>query len=137
LPSSRTEFVSVDGLRLRVVRHGEGRPLLLINGLGAPLEMWVPLLHHLGDHEVITFDMPGCGLSSTPRRPLGMRALAGIVEAMMHTIGRSRAHVLGYCLAASSPRSSLIVMPAASRGSSYARPRPASRACHRVRWRLG
>jgi pimeloyl-ACP methyl ester carboxylesterase len=93
-----TEFVTVDGLRLRIVRHGEGRPLLLINGLGAPLEMWVPLLRHLSDYEVITFDMPGCGLSATPRRPLGMRALAGIVEAMMRTVGRSRAHVLGYSL---------------------------------------
>jgi poly(3-hydroxyoctanoate) depolymerase len=80
------------------VRHGDGAPLLLINGLGAPLEMWVPLLRHLGDYEVITFDMPGCGLSSTPRRPLGMRALAGVVDTMMQTIGRSQAHVLGYSL---------------------------------------
>jgi pimeloyl-ACP methyl ester carboxylesterase len=70
----------------------------MINGLGAPLEMWVPLLRHLAGYEVITFDMPGCGLSTTPRRPLGMRGLAGIVEAMMQKIGRSRAHVLGYSL---------------------------------------
>jgi poly(3-hydroxyalkanoate) depolymerase len=98
LSSPRTEFVRIDGLRLRVARHGEGPPLLLINGLGAPLEMWVPLVRHLGDYEVIMFDMPGCGLSSTPRRPLGMRALARIVEMMMQVVGRSRAHVLGYSL---------------------------------------
>jgi poly(3-hydroxyoctanoate) depolymerase len=98
LTENGTEFVAVDGLRLRMVRHGEGRPLLLINGLGAALEMWMPLVRHLGDYEVITFDMPGCGLSTTPRRPLGMRALAGIVDAMMRTVGRSRAHVVGYSL---------------------------------------
>lgn len=80
------------------MRHGDGAPLLLINGLGAPLEMWMPLVGHLGGYEVITFDMPGCGLSSTPRRPLGMRALARIVETLMQRVERSRAHVLGYSL---------------------------------------
>jgi poly(3-hydroxyoctanoate) depolymerase len=98
MSSPKTEFVRVDGLRLRIAGRGEGPPLLLINGLGAPLEMWGPLLTHLGGYEVITFDMPGCGLSSTPPRPLGMRALAGIVDNMLHALGRSRAHVLGYSL---------------------------------------
>lgn len=98
MSDSQTEFVRIDGLRLRIVRHGDGAPLLLINGLGAPLEMWRPLVRHLGGYEVITFDMPGCGLSSTPRRPLGMRALARIVETLMQTVRRSHAHVLGYSL---------------------------------------
>ena len=31
------------GLRLRVGRHGEGPPLLLITGIGANLDMWAPL----------------------------------------------------------------------------------------------
>jgi poly(3-hydroxyoctanoate) depolymerase len=98
LDSPRSEFVRIDGLRVRIARHGDGPPLLLINGLGAPLEMWGPLLRHLQDYGVITFDMPGCGLSSTPRRPLGMRALAGLVDTMMRLVGHSRAHVLGYSL---------------------------------------
>jgi pimeloyl-ACP methyl ester carboxylesterase len=98
LSGPRTEFVRVAGLRLRVEHHGDGPALLLINGLGAPLEMWEPLVRELRDFDVITFDMPGCGLSSTPGRPLGMRALAGIVEAMMCAVGRPRAHVLGYSL---------------------------------------
>ena len=98
MSSPRTEFVPVDGLRLRVVRHGDGPPLVLINGLGAPAEMWRPLVRHLADYELIAFDMPGCGLSSTPRLPLGMRALAGIVATVVQRIGHSRAHVLGYSL---------------------------------------
>jgi len=85
-------------MRLRIARHGDGPPLLLINGLGAPLEMWRPLLRHLRDYGVVTFDMPGCGLSSTPRQPLGMRGLASIVETMMRLAGPTRAHVLGYSL---------------------------------------
>ena len=34
--------VGAAGLRLRVGRHGAGRPLLLITGIGAHLDMWAP-----------------------------------------------------------------------------------------------
>jgi len=94
----RTEFVAVDGLRLRTVRHGEGPPLRLINGLGAPAEMWLPLVRHLADYELITFDLPGCGRSSTPAVPLGMRALGAIAAAVMERVGHPRADGLGYSL---------------------------------------
>jgi poly(3-hydroxyoctanoate) depolymerase len=96
--SGTTEFVRVEGLRLRTVRHGDGPPLILINGLGAPAEMWLPLVRHLAGYELIAFDMPGCGLSSTSGFPLGMRALASIVAAVLDSAGHARAHVLGYSL---------------------------------------
>lgn len=70
----------------------------MINGLGASLEMWRPFAAQLGGLHVIAFDLPGCGLSTTPRRPLGMRSLAGVVETLMDVPGQSRAHVLGYSL---------------------------------------
>ena len=57
------------------VRGTEGRPLLLLNGLGAPLETWEPLRAELGDRRTIAFDAPGTGGSSTPRRPLTIRDL--------------------------------------------------------------
>ena len=39
----RAQTVTVGDHPLRVVRRGEGSPLLLINGIGAPAEMWAPL----------------------------------------------------------------------------------------------
>jgi pimeloyl-ACP methyl ester carboxylesterase len=93
-----TDYVRVRGLRLRVRRSGEGPPLLLINGIGAALEMWEPLVSELPGYEVITFDMPGCGLSSTLRVPVRMRGLVDIVDGLMSAINCSRAHVLGYSL---------------------------------------
>ena len=40
---AQVQFLSpTSGPRLRVARAGEGPPLLLINGLGANLEMWKP-----------------------------------------------------------------------------------------------
>jgi poly(3-hydroxyoctanoate) depolymerase len=71
---------------------------VLINGLGAPLEMWGPLARELGGYELIAFDLPGSGMSTTSLRPLGMRALAGVVEDVMDHAGHRRAHVLGYSL---------------------------------------
>lgn len=92
-----TEYVRVRSLRLRVRRSGEGPPILLINGLGATLEMWEPLVRELEPaHEVITFDMPGCGLSSTLKLPVGMRSLMDIVDELVWAIGRSSVNVLGY-----------------------------------------
>jgi poly(3-hydroxyoctanoate) depolymerase len=93
-----TKFVRTAGLRLRVHREGDGPPLLLINGLGAPLEMWGPLRRELPGHELIAFDLPGSGLSATSLLPLGMRSLAEIAEAVMNEAGHRHAHVLGYSL---------------------------------------
>src|SRR4029077_8433980 len=46
----RTGFVRVDGLDLRVAIEGEGPPLLLINGIGANIEMWTPFVSALRGH---------------------------------------------------------------------------------------
>ena len=47
---------------MRWSSRGEGPPLLLIQGLGYPADMWFRLLPHLTDqHRVITFDNRGIG----------------------------------------------------------------------------
>jgi poly(3-hydroxyalkanoate) depolymerase len=86
----------VSGLRLRVSRSGEGPPLLLINGIGASIEMWSPLLPHLPAGEVIAFDLPGAGHSSVPCAPLRMRATANVVAELLDQLDVARADVLGY-----------------------------------------
>lgn len=93
-----TEKISVGGLSLRVDRSGEGPPLLLINGLGASLEMWSPLRPHLPHGEVISFDLPGAGGSSVPCVPLRMRGTADLVAELLCKLGVARADVLGYSL---------------------------------------
>jgi hypothetical protein len=52
-------YVSAAGLRIRVARHGAGRPLPLIIGIGAHLEMWAPFAAHAGARELVAFDPPG------------------------------------------------------------------------------
>jgi poly(3-hydroxyoctanoate) depolymerase len=89
-------FVEAAGLRLRVARQGAGRPLLLITGIGANLDMWAPLARLVTDRELIAFDPPGAGLSQRPRRPLRMRELAGVVRALLDALALERVDVLGY-----------------------------------------
>ena len=89
-------FVRAGGLRLRVARHGAGRPLLLINGIGANLDMWAPFARRVSDRELIAFDAPGTGLSQRPRGPLRMSGLARIVRALLDEFELERADVLGY-----------------------------------------
>ena len=94
----RTEKISVGGLSLRVHRSGDGPPLLLINGLGASLEMWSPLRPHLPHGEVISFDLPGAGDSNVPCVPLRMRGTADLVAELLCKLGIDRTDVLGYSL---------------------------------------
>jgi poly(3-hydroxyalkanoate) depolymerase len=90
------EFVRVGGLALRVARRGEGRPLLLIGGIGANVEMWGPLQAHLGDLSTVAFDAPGTGRSDTARLPMRMPALAKLVQRLVARLGYHEIDVLGY-----------------------------------------
>ncbi len=84
---------------MRVARIGEGEPLLLINGLGANLEMWQPLVRELAEsRELIAFDLPGTGRSARPRWPLRMPQLARLVTELLDELGYEQLDVLGYSL---------------------------------------
>lgn len=69
-PRVAVETVGRQHLRAAVWKgRGNGRPLLFFNGIGVNLELAAPLAAALPDRDVITFDMPGIGLSPAPRLP--------------------------------------------------------------------
>ena len=92
------QVVRIGRLRLQTCSRGTGKPLLLINGLGANLTMWQPLQAHLGRTRVLSFDLPGVGRSSTPLVPMSIRGLAGVAVRVLDELGLERADVLGYSL---------------------------------------
>ncbi|MEZ5279465.1 MAG: alpha/beta fold hydrolase [Acidimicrobiales bacterium] len=95
--SLRSSAVTVGGQRIRVMveNRGAGRPLLLINGIGATGELFEPLRRHLTDRETIAFDAPGVGDSPTPLYPRSMRGLADLVAGLIVELGHERVDVLG------------------------------------------
>jgi len=92
----QTQFVVVDGLRLRVSIRGSGRPLLLFNGIGASFEIFDPLRRELRQTETIAVDMPGTGGSETPLLPRPLYGLAGLAARVLDVLGYPHAiDVLG------------------------------------------
>jgi pimeloyl-ACP methyl ester carboxylesterase len=94
-------FVTVSGRRLRIRVHGDGPPLLLINGLGANVATWTPLIDRLPEFKVISFDAPGTGLSQTPSVPYKVAKIVEVARRVLDAAGVERADVLGYSLGGS------------------------------------
>ena len=90
------QIVGVDGLRVRMRVQGEGKPLLLLNGLTRPLESWEPFTAALGGRRIVTFDSPGVGESPTPILPLSISRLARIAASVLDQAGMDAADVLGF-----------------------------------------
>jgi len=89
------EYVEVDGLRLRVSVQGHGRPLLLLNGIGASLELFQPFVARLRGVEAIAVDLPGTGGSATPRWPRRLGGLARLLVRLLDVLGYRDVDVLG------------------------------------------
>ncbi len=89
------ERVRVGQHRVRTRVVGTGAPLLLINGIGANIEMWRPLARHLPNRQLIMFDMPGAGASSTPLVPRPMYLYARLTAALVRKLGYDAVDVLG------------------------------------------
>jgi len=97
--------IAVDGQPLRVcVREadgagqpgGAGVPLLLVNGIGASLELLQPFVDKLSPSlEVIRFDVPGVGGSPPPALPYRFTGLCRLMAGLLTALGHRHADVLG------------------------------------------
>ncbi|MDH4145964.1 MAG: alpha/beta fold hydrolase [Acidimicrobiia bacterium] len=94
-----TSLIEVAGVTLRVEQRrpddARGVPLLLIPGIGAPLDLFEPFCTALGARATISFDPPGVGESSTPALPRTMAQLADLVAALVDRLGHDTVDVLG------------------------------------------
>jgi poly(3-hydroxyalkanoate) depolymerase len=99
----RTIMINVKGIAVYVAIEqgdGNGPPLLLINGIGANLELLDPFieaLDNVGGHKIgtIRFDVPGIGRSPLPRFPLRFRGLARLICGILDVLGHPVVDVLG------------------------------------------
>jgi 2-hydroxy-6-oxonona-2,4-dienedioate hydrolase len=92
----RQHYVSVDGMRTRVVEAGEGPALIFVHGTGGHLEAYVRNLRGLAESfRVITYDMLGHGLSDKPDRPYTIDVLSDHLIGLMDGLGIDGAHLSG------------------------------------------
>src|SRR5262245_17140353 len=90
-----SELIEVKGIRLRVCVQGRGDPLLLLNGVGASLEIFEPFRRQLQKTETIAVDMPGTGGSDTTLLPRSLSGLAHLARDLLDRLGYDRVGVLG------------------------------------------
>src|SRR3954454_16553927 len=87
-------------LRLRVLSHGSGLPVVLLHGVSLSAAAWVPLFAALEGCRLLAVDLPGHGLSDPAEyrrghvRDQARRLLDGIFDAL----ALERATVVGHSL---------------------------------------
>jgi poly(3-hydroxyalkanoate) depolymerase len=99
--TAEVRSLAVDGRLLRVAVRagtpGPGRvPLLLINGIGASLELLEPFVASVDPAvDVIRFDPPGVGGSAEPSGPYRFTGLCALIARMLTSLGYDQVDVLG------------------------------------------
>jgi len=86
-----------DGLTVHAEQRGSGPDVLLLAGLGDPLEVWQAQLDGLSDRYRLTaIDNRGVGRTPLPDAPLTVAGMADDAAAALAALGVERAHVAGF-----------------------------------------
>ena len=94
----RIDHANIAGRRIRYgVREGDiaRPPLLILNGLGANIELAQPFIDALPGPTVAIFDVPGVGGSPMPRSPYRPAGIARLAAGLLDHLGYVEADVLG------------------------------------------
>jgi pimeloyl-ACP methyl ester carboxylesterase len=91
--------VQANGIGLYYEIHGDGKPLVLISGLGYPLWQWHKMVPFLAEQfKVITFDNRGVGHSDKPAGPYTARMLAADTVGLLDALGIEKAIIAGHSM---------------------------------------
>ncbi len=87
----------VNGIELHYDIQGQGQPLLLIMGLGAPAANWdQPFVEAMTrTHQVITYDNRGTGQSDKPDEDYSIALFASDAVGLLDELQLPKAHVFG------------------------------------------
>ena len=108
-------IVEHDGATLHFEVEGSGPPLLLIMGLGYPMDAWWRVLPWLREHfTCIRFDNRGVGRTgATAERPYSVERMAADALAVMGAADADRAHVWGISMGGAIAQEFAITQPQA------------------------
>lgn len=83
-------------MTLHTERHGSGRPILMVHGIGGSVRSFDPIVPRLSElREVILFDLPGHGRSPALSGPQTVAAFADRIEAYIDSEGLEGVDLVG------------------------------------------
>lgn len=83
-------------MRFHAFRQGQGRPLLLLHGLGSNWRTWQPILESLSlQRDVIAVDLPGFGHTPPLDGPVSIDTLADAVTRFLRENGLTGTDIVG------------------------------------------
>ena len=87
-------------IRVRVLSHGHGPPLLLLHGVSLMAAAWAPLFAELHGFQLLAVDLPGHGLSDPVRYQRGgVREHARwLIDDILNALELDQAPVVGHSL---------------------------------------
>lgn len=87
---------TVNGIQIYYEEQGKGDPLLLINGLAFPMDLWFAQIEELSkDFRVIALDNRGIGRTDKPDEEYTIPLMASDAAGLLRALGIDKAHVAG------------------------------------------
>jgi pimeloyl-ACP methyl ester carboxylesterase len=96
-----TQHVPVGDINIAYKMFGQGKPILLISGIGQTKDAWEPsLLSNLAatNHTVIVFDNRGIGETTVGTKPFSIVQFANDTAGLLDALHIEKTDVLGYSL---------------------------------------
>ena len=94
-------YEKVSDINMYYEIHGQGEPLVFINGWCMCLDLFYKLVPVFTDeYRVITFDNRGAGKSDAPDGPYTLEMMAEDLAGLLDVIGVKKAHYLGHSMGA-------------------------------------
>lgn len=93
------QLMETDVVTANVKVEGDGRPIVLIHGLGAALDWWDAIAPDLAqDHRVIRLDLIGHGGTEAPASGYSIERQAALVKAVLDKLGVGRTVIVGHSM---------------------------------------
>ncbi len=87
---------TVNGIRIYYEEQGKGEPLIFINGLAFPMDLWFAQIRELSkDFRVIALDNRGIGQSDKPDEEYSIALMASDTVGLLKALGIKKAHIAG------------------------------------------
>jgi len=92
----KRDFIDWRGHRICVSAIGKGKPLFLVPGIGCSADLWEPFMQYFPNRQLLSFDAPGAGRSSTPFYPVPIASLTALATAVLDHFRVECADVIGF-----------------------------------------